>query len=107
MTTEETKDAGATTPAPQKAVSVAAAFVRDHGGSARAVVENLGNPGARIVLIGQDGALGDVMVADTATAEAVVGAVEDLQACEWDTETAAALTIGAGHRRRMAGSHAK
>lgn len=107
MTTEENSDTRSTTSAPPKAVAAASGFVREHGGSARAVVENLGNPGARIVLIGQDGALGDVMVADTATAEAVVGAVDDLQASSWDTDTAAALTIGAEHRRRMAGSHAK
>ncbi len=108
MTTDDKNDTGtAMTQAPPKAVATVERFVRDHGGSATAVAENLGNPGVRLVLVGQDGAMGDVMVPDSATAESVVGAVDGLESGEWDSETAAALTIGAEHRRRMAGSHAK
>ncbi|GAA2807722.1 hypothetical protein [Saccharopolyspora taberi] len=88
-------------------VAAATAFVRDHGKSARAVVENLGQAGARVVLIGADGALGDVMVADVATGEALVEAVGELTASEWDGETTGALKIGAAHRRKMAGPRAR
>ncbi|NYH77019.1 shikimate 5-dehydrogenase [Actinopolyspora biskrensis] len=93
--------------APRRAVEAATRFVSGHGGSARAVVENLGRGGARIVLIGADGALGDVMVPDPATGESVVEQVEGLDSSEWDADTAAALTIGPGHRRRMAGPRAR
>ncbi|PRW65261.1 hypothetical protein [Actinopolyspora mortivallis] len=92
---------------PRRSVEAARRFVSRHGGSARAVVENLGRGGARIVLIGEDGSLGDVMVADPATGEAVVEAVDGLESGEWDSETAAALTIGPDHRRRMAGPRAR
>ncbi|MCX2734083.1 hypothetical protein OOZ19_27895 [Saccharopolyspora sp. NFXS83] len=95
-----------TAPSP-KAVATAKAFALAHGGSALAVVENLGQAGARLVLIGEDGALGDVLVADVTAGEAVVEAVEQLTASEWGGETTAALQIGPAHRRKMAGSRAR
>lgn len=92
--------------APKKPVAAAAAFAEAHGGAARAVVENVGQAGARIVLVGEDGMLGDVMVADVKTGEAVIEAVEALTPAEWDADTTAALQIGPEHRRRMAGPRA-
>jgi hypothetical protein len=93
----------ARTPAPTaKALAAAKGFVADHGGAARAVVENIGRMGARVVLIGEDGRLGDVMVPDVATGEALVTEVQGLTSSEWDGETTAALKIGAAHRRKMA-----
>ncbi|MFR9728717.1 hypothetical protein ACL03H_05755 [Saccharopolyspora sp. MS10] len=101
-------DTEQTTPGPSpKAVARAKAFALAHGGSAKAVVENIGQAGARLVLIGEDGALGDVLVADVASGEAVVEAVEQLTAAEWDGETTAALRIGPAHRRKMAGPRAR
>jgi hypothetical protein len=38
-----------------------------------------------------------------ATGEALVEAVEDLEAASWDAETVNATKIGAAHRRKMAG----
>lgn len=105
MAVDEATEAKATAPA--SAVSSAKAFATKHGGSARAVVENIGRIGARIVLVGEDGAFGDVVVADVPTAEAVVGAVDELTASEWDSETTGALKIGAAHRRKMAGPRAR
>ncbi|MBK0867061.1 MULTISPECIES: hypothetical protein [unclassified Saccharopolyspora] len=93
--------------APPKAVAAAKDFAGKHGGSARAVVEHLGNAGARLVLVGEDGALGDVLVADVATGEAVVAAVDELTGSDWDGETTAALQIGPAHRRKMAGPRAR
>ncbi|MEU6130850.1 hypothetical protein ABZ805_16895 [Saccharopolyspora sp. NPDC047091] len=95
-----------TAPEP-KAIARVKAFAAGHGGSARAVVENLGQAGARIVLIGEDGALGDVLVADVAAGEAVVEAVEQVTGGEWDGDTTAALQIGPAHRRKMAGPRAR
>ncbi len=101
---EQTEQQAAPSP---KAIATASAFVREHGGSARAVVENLGRAGARIVLIGEDGAFGDVLVPDVPTGTALVEAVEGLTAHEWDADTVAALKIGPAHRRRMAGPRAR
>ncbi|MBB4964667.1 hypothetical protein [Saccharothrix violaceirubra] len=84
------------------AVRTASEFVAAHGKPARAVVSRLGRAGARVVLVGADGAIGDLVVADVDTAEAVVAAVADLEAHEWDRETTDAAKIGPAHRRRMA-----
>ncbi|GAA1350392.1 hypothetical protein [Saccharothrix algeriensis] len=85
------------------AVKTARAFVAAHGKPARAVVENVGRAGARLVLVGEDGAMGDVFLPDVASAEATIAAVPDLERHEWDRETVASTRIGAKHRRRMAG----
>jgi len=82
-----------------------AEFVKAHGkpGTAvRAVVEPIGRAGARIVLVGADGAMGDVMAADVESATKAVEAVDNVEQAEWDRETTAATKIGPGHRRKMA-----
>lgn len=99
MTDKDTEQSA--TPAP-KTLSITKAFVAQHGGAARAVVEPIGRKGARVVLIGEDGQLGDVMVPDVATGEALVEAVDGVTSSSWDSDTTAALTIGAAHRRKMA-----
>lgn len=88
---------------PGWALKAVTAFVAAHGKPSRAVVENIGRAGARVVLVGEDGALGDVVLPDLATAEALVAAVSDLEPSEWDRETTAALRIGPAHRHKMAG----
>ena len=82
-------------------MSSAKAFVAAHGRPTRAVVEPVGRAGARLVLVGNDGAMGDIMVPDVATGEAVIEAA-GARASEWDRETIAATKIGPRHRRRMA-----
>ncbi|MEV6243699.1 hypothetical protein [Lentzea sp. NPDC051838] len=82
-----------------------AEFVKAHGkpGTAvRAVVEPIGRSGARIVLVGADGAMGDVMAKDVEAATKAVEAVEGVEQAEWDRETTAATKIGPAHRRKMA-----
>lgn len=86
-----------------RAVKTASEFVAAHGKPARAVVQNVGRTGARVVLVGDDGVMGDVVLPDVASAEAVVAAVADLDLHEWDRETTDAVKIGPAHRRRMAG----
>jgi hypothetical protein len=85
----------------RRAVSSVKAFVAAHGRPTRAVVERIGRAGARVVLVGNDGALGDIIVPDVATGEAVIAAA-GAHAAEWDRETTAAAKIGPRHRRRMA-----
>lgn len=86
---------------PGRAVSSAKAFVAAHGRPTRAVVERIGRAGARVVLVGNDGAMGDIVVPDVETGEAVVEAA-GAHAAEWDRDTVAATKIGLRHRRRMA-----
>ncbi|WP_370961441.1 hypothetical protein [Amycolatopsis sp. cg9] len=84
-------------------LSAARKFVKAHGKPSRAVVENIGRAGARVVLVGTDGALGDVVVPSVETGEALIEAVEDLEAAAWDAETVNQAKIGPEHRRKMAG----
>jgi len=73
---------------------------------ARAVVQFVGEGATRITLVGTDGGvLGDVVVRDVETADAVVAA-SDAEAAEWDRELAGAVTLPAGLRKKMAG-HAR
>jgi hypothetical protein len=96
-----------TVKVPPLAVKAAAKFVADHGKHSKAVVERVGRAGARIVLIGTDGAMGDVVVPDLAVGEAVVAEVADLELSEWDRETTSLVRIGPAHRRKMAGPRAR
>ncbi|WP_410591900.1 hypothetical protein [Amycolatopsis sp. lyj-23] len=93
------------TVVPPTGAQLAAArkFVKAHGKPSRAVVENIGRAGARVVLVGADGALGDVVVPSAATGEALIEAVEDLAPATWDAETVNQTKIGPEHRRKMAG----
>ncbi|RZS43324.1 hypothetical protein EV193_102303 [Herbihabitans rhizosphaerae] len=85
-----------------KAIKSATAFVAAHGKPARAVVENIGRAGARVVLVGADGVLGDVIVPTPELGETLVEKVAGLELSAWDPETTAAAQIGAAHRRKMA-----
>ncbi|GAA1903849.1 hypothetical protein [Williamsia serinedens] len=90
--------------APKKAVAAATRFVRQGGGSAKAVIEPIGAAGVRILMVAEDGGvIGDQVVKDVASAHAVVDAVEGLTAAEWDRELSAAATPAPGHWRKMAG----
>lgn len=84
------------------AESVVAEFLTAHGKTARAVVEPIGRAGARIVLVGEDGAMGDLVLPSVEAATEVVSSVRGLEAAEWDRETTAQLKIGSAHRKKMA-----
>jgi len=101
---EESAQAGTPTAGQ---LAAARKFVAEHGKPSKAVVENIGRAGARVVLVGADGALGDVIVKGPAAGAALVEAVADLEAAEWDAATVGATVIGAEHRRRMAGPRAR
>jgi hypothetical protein len=90
-------------PPSSAQLGAARKFVKAHGKPSRAVVENIGRAGARVVLVGADGAMGDVVVPSVATGEALVEAVEDLSPATWDAETVNQTKIGPQHRRKMAG----
>ena len=104
-TAHETESPEASPQPPQKAVSAVNRFAAAHEG-ARAVVQFVGDGATRITLVGTDGGvLGDVVVRDVATAEAVIAA-SAAEAAEWDLELAGAVTLPPGLRKKMAG-HAR
>lgn len=98
---ELTADEPTTVP-PRGAVSAVDRFTASHGGVARAVVQPVSRGQVRLVLVGSDGTLGDVMVPDVATAEAVVAA-SSATVAEWDRELAGSVRLSRERRLRMAG----
>ncbi|WP_280399485.1 hypothetical protein [Nocardia carnea] len=97
-----------TVRAPKAIVDSVRKFVAAHGGSAEAVPQPVGRRGVRVTLVGADGILGDRMVADTATAQAVIDAVDGLTAADgWERDLVARTTPRAGHWAKMAGWVAK
>jgi hypothetical protein len=79
------------------------AFARAHGGSAEANISYIGERGARIVLVAQDGTWGDLVapthaIAQAAAARAGVTVHEDL-----DGDFAARMRSGRYEWTRMAG----
>ncbi len=96
-------DDDTTTPsvtAPSRDVKAVDVFVEAHGETV-AVVQGVSMDQVRITLVGEDGALGDVLVRDAAVATAVVAASRATEG-EWSRETAAAVTLDRGYRTRMA-----
>ncbi len=73
-------------------------------GSATAVLQPIGAAGVRITLVGgQGGILGDQVVADLDTAEAIVEQVEGVEVGEWDRELTSVADVRPGHHKKMAG----
>jgi hypothetical protein len=78
-------------------------FAAEHGGTAVAVIENIGRIGARIIAIAPDRAFGDAVVSSVEAARKVCERA-GLEIREWDRELTAALTLSPADRRRMAGT---
>ncbi|MGL6235152.1 MAG: hypothetical protein ACRC20_07380 [Segniliparus sp.] len=90
--------------APSGAVKAVRAFLAAHGGSGNVLLQNIGQAGVRITLIGKDGVLGDEVVRSMSAAKAVVAAVDGLEeAEEWTRELVSTATPAPGHARKMAG----
>lgn len=89
---------------PREVVSSIEKFVSAEGGSAKAVLQPIGDAGVRITLVGEKGGiLGDRVVRDVATAKAVIDAVAGLETAEWDRDLTSETTVAPGHYRQMAG----
>ncbi len=90
--------------APQGVVASVRGFISREGGSAKAVLQPIGAAGVRITLVGEKGGiLGDRVVTDIATAEAVVAAIEGLETADWDRDLTSAANVSPSHYRKMAG----
>lgn len=94
---------GVAVPDHAKLVAGLQSFIRDHGGTGSAVLNYLGRPGVRIVVISDDGPFTDALVADQAQAESVCAAA-GLPIGAWDRETTGKITVSPADRRRMAGT---
>lgn len=77
-------------------------FAKAHGG-AEAAVEYIGERGARIVLVGQDGAWGDLVAPSYDTAREAVQAAELTLVDDFGGEMAGRVRTGPYEWRRMAG----
>lgn len=103
-TDTEKSDATPSAPElPKSTVKAITTFVADHGGSASAVIQPVGVAGVRITLVGADGILGDQVVADLATANAVVASFDNVTVAEWERELTSIVTPQKGHFAKMAG----
>ncbi|WP_279105661.1 hypothetical protein [Gordonia paraffinivorans] len=93
-----------TVQAPADVVASVKKFVAREGGNAKAVLQAIGAAGVRITLVGaSDGVLGDRVVPDLATAQAVVDAVDGLEIAEWDRDLTSEVNVRPSHWRKMAG----
>jgi hypothetical protein len=89
--------------APERTVSAIKEFLGAHGGKGSVVIQPIGRIGVRLTLVGVDGVLGDQVVGDLATANAVVAALPGLEVAEWDRELTGRATPAPGHALKMAG----
>ncbi|MGV9639993.1 hypothetical protein ACWDVU_22630 [Streptomyces sp. NPDC003333] len=78
------------------------AFAKSHGG-AEAQIAYIGERGARIVLVGEDGGWGDLVAPTFATAEKAVEKAGVTRHESFDGELAAKVTTGPYEWKRMAG----
>lgn len=101
----DTQDSGAapTVTAPKHVIAAVRTFVTEHGGPATAVIQPVGYSGVRITLVGQDGVLGDQVVADLPTAEAVIAHVDGVTTSGWERSITSIATPQPGHWQKMAG----
>ncbi|MFV2101205.1 hypothetical protein [Micromonospora sp. LOL_024] len=80
-----TADQTASAPAPDGLVAGIKSFAAEHGG-AKAVIEYVGKRGARIVLVGSDGAWGDQFAEDTVLARDACGQAGVAVENAWERE---------------------
>ncbi|MBM9466208.1 hypothetical protein [Nakamurella leprariae] len=78
-------------------------FVRTHGDGCVAVVQPLGRPGARVVVVAPDGRWGDAVVSTQQVGEQLCERT-GITVQQWDRELSARLTPTPADRRRMAGT---
>ena len=79
-------------------------FLAGHAGSGTAVINYLGRPGARIVVVADDGAFGDAVVSGVIAAAEVCRQAGIPVADGWDRELSAKISPSPADRRRMAGT---
>ncbi|MFD9043579.1 hypothetical protein [Streptomyces bottropensis] len=102
---DEAREAKAAAKAERRATQLAkqiGTFAKAHGG-AEAQVAYIGQVGARIVLVGEDGGWGDLVAPTHAIAEAAVRKAGVTVHEDFDGEFAAKVTTGPYEWSRMAG----
>ena len=103
--TETTGQDSANVVAPDHTRLIAGlrAFTNEHGGSGSAVLNYVGRPGVRIIVISADGPFTDAIVPDLDQAATVCEAA-GLTVGAWDRESTGKITVSASDRTRMAGT---
>ena len=102
-----TRDRALSTKAERQAARLAKqidAFARSHGGSAEGQSAYLGQRGARIVLVGENGEWGDLVATSYSIAVQAVERADITVHEEFDGEFAAKVKTGPYEWTRMAGS---
>ncbi|MCX5370730.1 hypothetical protein OG613_12790 [Streptomyces sp. NBC_00015] len=102
---DETADAKQAAKADRKAARLAkqiSSFAKQHGG-AEGQIAYIGERGARIVLVGDDGGWGDLVAPSVAVAELAVGKAGITVHETFDGEFAAKVKTGPYEWTRMAG----
>ncbi|MFD9392783.1 hypothetical protein ACFWBB_19330 [Streptomyces sp. NPDC060000] len=102
---DETTDAKKAARAERRAARLAkqiGAFAKEHGG-AEGQIAYIGERGARIVLVGEDGGWGDLVAPSVAIAENAVAKAGITLHETFDGEFAAKVTTGQYEWTRMAG----
>ncbi len=79
-------------------------FVAAHGGAGQAVIEYLGRPGVRIVVVAVDGAFCDAIAPSVDAAAEICEQAGIAVADGWTRELTATVSPSAADRRRMAGT---
>lgn len=104
---DESQDRAQSTKAERQAARLAkqiSAFAKSHGGSAEGQVAYLGQRGARIVLVGENGEWGDLVATSHEIAVQAVARAGITVHEEFDGEFAAKVKTGPYEWTRMAGS---
>jgi shikimate 5-dehydrogenase len=94
----------ASTLAHKPSVAVITKFLQGHGGSGKAVIAPVTDERVRIVVVADDGIIGDQIVSSLDIAEATVAAVDQLQRADgWERDIVAQADLEPGHAQKMAG----
>lgn len=104
---DESQDRAQSTKAARQAARLAkqiSAFAKSHGGSAEGQVAYLGQRGARIVLVGENGEWGDLVATSHEIAVQAVERAGITVHDEFDGEFAAKVKTGPYEWTRMAGT---
>ncbi|MEP6562646.1 MAG: hypothetical protein ABJD68_16420 [Nakamurella sp.] len=79
-------------------------FLAGHPGRGTAVINYVGRPGARIVVVAEDGAFADAVATGVVAATEICRQAGLAVADGWDRELSAKIAPSTADRRRMAGT---
>lgn len=103
-TTDDSATHVASVPVHRPSVAAITKFLQNHGGSGKAVIAPVTDERVRIVVVADDGIMGDQVVSSLDIAEATVAAVDQLQRADgWERDIVAHAELEPEHAQKMAG----